>query len=100
MDDNMLLSDAIERLVVKNIKTGEQFAVITHKDVFTANDNIVVRLKPNAGDCSTCDVKSAPTAALVKELEHREGVKTVKAAPYEDINIACTGPVIVLVVED
>lgn len=55
---------------------------------------------PHAGNGSTYNVKSVPTAALVKELEHREGVKTVKAAPYEDINIACTGPVIVLVVED
>ena len=46
MDDNMILSDVIEQLIVENHKTGEQFAVITHEDVFTASDNIVVRLKP------------------------------------------------------
>ena len=46
MDDNMILSDAIEQLIVENHETGEQFAVITHEDVFTASDNIVVRLKP------------------------------------------------------
>lgn len=46
MEDNMILSDAIEQLIVENHETGEQFAVITHEDVITASDNIVVRLKP------------------------------------------------------
>lgn len=46
MEDNMILSDAIEQLIVENYATGEQFAVITHEDVITASDNIVVRLKP------------------------------------------------------
>ena len=46
MDDNMILSDAIEQLIIEDLATGEQFAVITHEDVFTASDNIVVRLKP------------------------------------------------------
>ena len=46
MEDNMILSDAIEQLIVENHETGEKFAVITHEDVITASDNIVVRLKP------------------------------------------------------
>ena len=46
MTDNRILSDAIERLIVEDITTGEQIAVITDEDVFTAYDNIVVRLKP------------------------------------------------------
>lgn len=46
MDDNMILSDVIEQLTIENHETGEQFAVITHEDVITAGDNIVVRLKP------------------------------------------------------
>lgn len=100
MDDNMILSDAIEQLVVEDIETGEQFAVITHEDVFTVNANIVVRLKPRTSNDAQPNMKSISTSALVSELKRREGVKTVKAAPYEDINIACTGPVIVLVVED
>ena len=100
MDDNMILSDAIEQLVVEDIETGEQFAVITHEDVFTVNANIVVRLKPRTSNDAQPNMKSISTSALVSELKRREGVKTVEAAPYEDINIACTGPVIVLVVED
>lgn len=48
MKDNSILSDAIEQLVVENRTTGERIAVITHEDVFTASDNIVVRLKPRA----------------------------------------------------
>ena len=50
MDDNMILSDAIEQLIVEDLATGEQFAVITHQDVFTASDNIVVRLKPRTSN--------------------------------------------------
>lgn len=46
MDSNRILSDAIERLIVEDTTTGKQIAVITDEDVFTANDNIVVRLKP------------------------------------------------------
>ena len=100
MHENQILSDAMERLVVENSATDERIAVITHEDVFTASDEIVVRLKPSRSDRSTCGVKSATTAALVNELARREGVKAIEAAPYEGINIACTGPVIVLVVED
>lgn len=48
MKDNSILSDAIEQLVIENRTTGERIAVITHEDVFTASDNIVVRLKPRA----------------------------------------------------
>lgn len=46
MEDNMILSDAIEQLIVENHETGEQFAVITHEDVITASNKIVVMLKP------------------------------------------------------
>mgnify|MGYP006991501235 CR=1 FL=1 len=46
MMDNQILSDVIEHLVVEDSVTGERIAVITHEDVFTASDNIVVRLKP------------------------------------------------------
>ena len=48
MKNNLILSDAIEQLVIENRTTGERIAVITHEDVFTASDNIVVRLKPRA----------------------------------------------------
>lgn len=48
MQDNLILSDAIEQLVVEGRATGERIAVITHEDVFTASDNIVVRLKLRA----------------------------------------------------
>lgn len=100
MPENLILSDEIERLVIENSATGERIAVITHEDVFTASDDIVVRLKPSRSGGSPSSVKSATTAALVKELARREGVKAIEAAPYEGINISCTGPVIVLVVED
>lgn len=100
MDDNMILSDVIERLTIENEETGEQFAVITHEDVITASDNIVVRLKPCTGRSLQYDMRTTPTAALVRELKLREGIKTMEVAPYEDMNISCTGPVIVLVVED
>ena len=100
MPETLILSDEIERLVIENSATGERIAVITHEDVFTASDDIVVRLKPSRSHRSPCSVKSATTAALVKELAHREGVKAIEVAPYEGINISCTGPVIVLVVED
>lgn len=50
MHGNQILSDAIERLVVENSATGERIAVITHEDVFTASDDIVVRLKPSRSD--------------------------------------------------
>lgn len=100
MGGNMILSDAIERLSIENVKTGETFAAITHGSVDTTSDDIVVRLRLSANSDSPYSVKSASTAALVKELIHRDGIKTVKVAPYNDVNIACTGPVIVLVVED
>lgn len=100
MAENLILSDAIERLVVEDSVAGERIAVITHEDVFTASDNIVVRLKSRAGNASPCSVESAATAALVKELSRREGVQAVEVDPYKAANIACTGPAIVLIVED
>ena len=48
MKDNLILSDAIEQFIVEDRVTGKRIAVITHADVFTASDNIVVRLKPRA----------------------------------------------------
>lgn len=100
MDDNMILSDVTEQLIVENRETGEQFAVITHEDVITASDNIVVRLKPRTSNDAPPNMRFISTAALVRELKRREGVKAMEVAPYEDTNISCTGPVIVLVVED
>ena len=47
MKDNRILADAISRLIIEDLETGERIAEITHEDVFTANDNIVVRLKPS-----------------------------------------------------
>ena len=47
MAGNCIL-DEYERLIVENIKTGEQIAVITDDEVTTADEDIVVRLKPRA----------------------------------------------------
>ena len=40
------------------------------------------------------------TRELVEELEHREGVETQTAKPYQDLEIKVNGPAIVLVVTD
>ena len=52
MGGNMILSDAIERLSIENVKTGEIFAAITHGSVDTTSDNIVVRLRLSANSDS------------------------------------------------
>ena len=36
----------VDRIIVENIKTGEQLAVITDDEITTANKDIVVRLRP------------------------------------------------------
>lgn len=43
----MILSNEYDRLVVENSETGEEIAVITRNEVTTADDKIVVRLKPS-----------------------------------------------------
>lgn len=43
----MILSSEYDRLVVENSETGEEIAVITQDEVTTADDKIVVRLKPS-----------------------------------------------------
>ena len=45
----MILSNEYDRLIVENTETGEEIAVITKDKVITANDRIVVRLKPRTG---------------------------------------------------
>lgn len=52
MGGNMILSDAIERLSIENVKTGETFAAITHESVDTTSDDIVVRLRLSANSDS------------------------------------------------
>lgn len=46
------------------------------------------------------ELKNVSTAELTKELAHREGVESVTAEPYQDVNIKVNGPAIVLVVID
>lgn len=41
-----------------------------------------------------------PTSQLVEELQHREGVETTIAEPYQDAEVKVNGPAIVLVVID
>ena len=43
----LILSSEYDRLVVENSETGEEIAVITRDEVTTADDKIVVRLKPS-----------------------------------------------------
>ena len=43
----LILSNEYDRLVVENTETGEEIAVITRNEVTTADDKIVVRLKPS-----------------------------------------------------
>ena len=42
----MILSNEYDRLIVENTETGEEIAVIDKDKVITADDKIVVRLKP------------------------------------------------------
>lgn len=44
--------------------------------------------------------KNIKTCDLVKELQKREGVKTIIAEPYQDVDVKVNGPAIVLVVID
>lgn len=46
------------------------------------------------------DLSAMSTAELVKELCNREGVEASYVGPYESFNADCTGPVVVLIVED
>lgn len=57
MHGNQILSDAIERLVIENSATGERIAVITHEDVITASDDIVVRLKSSKLTSALCQLE-------------------------------------------
>ena len=43
----LILSNEYDRLVVENSETGEEIAVVTRNEVTTADDKIVVRLKPS-----------------------------------------------------
>lgn len=40
------------------------------------------------------------TKELVEEISKREGVKTIIAEPYQDVEVKVNGPAIVLVIED
>ncbi|MCX4355917.1 MAG: BC1881 family protein [Oscillospiraceae bacterium] len=44
--------------------------------------------------------KAETTAALVEELEKREGVETHIVEPYADFEVKVNGPAIVLVITD
>ena len=41
-----ILSDSITKLVVMDVNTGKEIAVVTNKEITTAGDNIVVKLTP------------------------------------------------------
>lgn len=43
---NGVLNETVERLIVENVKTGEQYAVITDDYIDTGSNDIVVRVKP------------------------------------------------------
>lgn len=43
---NGVLGEDVARIIVENIKTGEQYAVITDDSIETSNDDVVVKLKP------------------------------------------------------
>lgn len=45
-------------------------------------------------------LKDMPTAGLVEELSHREGVEKIIIEPYEDKEIEVNGPMIILKVMD
>ncbi len=46
------------------------------------------------------DLETVPTCELVKELEKREGVETIAAEPYQDVQVKVNGSAIALVVID
>ena len=46
------------------------------------------------------DLTAIPTAELVEELRKREGVAATCVSPYKTFSVDCTGPVVVLIVED
>ena len=50
------------------------------------------KAKSKLSDYKTCE--------LVNELQHRKGVETTIAEPYQDVSIPVNGPAIVLVVTD
>lgn len=45
-------------------------------------------------------LESVPTAELVEELMKRPGVRAEAVDPYMEHSVTCTGPVIVIIVED
>lgn len=45
-------------------------------------------------------LKDYPTADLVEELIHREGVEATYAEPYEEVTVSANGPAILLTVID
>lgn len=45
-------------------------------------------------------LNSVPTCELVEELKKRPGVISKEVDPYAEHTISCTGPVVILVVED
>lgn len=58
------------------------------------------RTKTVREEVSTTDISAVPTAELVAELSHREGVEKTIAEPYQDVQVKVNGPAIVLVVTD
>lgn len=45
-------------------------------------------------------LKQVATCDLMKELENRLGVESVRVAPYEDHTATVNGPAVILVVTD
>lgn len=46
------------------------------------------------------DLKEFNTSELVEELKERDGVQTIYAEPYQDVEIAVNGPACVFIVTD
>lgn len=46
--ENGILSEQYEKLVIEDIATGKEIAVITDTEVTTATDTIVVKLTPSS----------------------------------------------------
>lgn len=46
--ENGILSEQYEKLVIEDIATGKEIAVITDTEVITATDTIVVKLTPSS----------------------------------------------------
>lgn len=46
MKDNKVLSEDYSKLTVINKETGEEIAVITHEQITTASEKIIVKLTP------------------------------------------------------